>query len=405
LDFDEMTPVELVEEAIATSSRLHLFRLDLENWNLTHLPDRYWDRLSNITELNLARNQLTTLPSGIVNLANLVELDLDRNPLTDLSILQDLPNLEIVDFCGVNLPRRYWVNFSTWKPEWLLDENNVEIRRVLIEQVGYEKICDELNAITIDNWREYTLLKIDSIEPIFQLILFDFKFKSERTPLELAEEALATASRLHLTRLNLQGWGLTSLPNSCWDLLEIEELDLENNKLMTLPNGIVNLHNLKELNLNDNPLTDLSILQNLPNLENVKIFHVNLPRRYWINFSDWKAEWLLDEDNVEIRCILAEQIASRESYDELTIIDNYSDRTLLEIDERESIHEHFVDEELIDSMQATLPDREPMLLLKMTCPSTGHIHILRVPPEMTSAEAAITWINHGIHPDEFAVQT
>jgi leucine-rich repeat protein SHOC2 len=48
---------------------------------------------------------------------------------------------------------------------------------------------------------------------------------------------------------------------------------------------------------------------------------------------------------------------------------------------------------------------EPMLLLKMTCPSTQHIHILRVPPEMTSAEAAITWVNHGIHPDKFAVQT
>jgi hypothetical protein len=24
---------------------------------------------------------------------------------------------------------------------------------------------------------------------------------------------------------------------------------------------------------------------------------------------------------------------------------------------------------------------------------------------MTSAEAAITWVNHGIHPDEFTVQT
>jgi leucine-rich repeat protein SHOC2 len=46
-----------------------------------------------------------------------------------------------------------------------------------------------------------------------------------------------------------------------------------------------------------------------------------------------------------------------------------------------------------------------MVLLKITCPSTHHIHILRVPPEMTSAEAAITWVNHGVHPDEFAVQT
>jgi leucine-rich repeat protein SHOC2 len=75
---------------------------------------------------------------------------------------------------------------------------------------------------------------------------------------------------------------------------------------------------------------------------------------------------------------------------------------LLKIDGVEVIYE---DDEPIDSPQATLREREPMLLLKMTCPSTQHIHILRVPPEMTSAEAAITWVNHGIHPDEFAVQT
>jgi leucine-rich repeat protein SHOC2 len=41
----------------------------------------------------------------------------------------------------------------------------------------------------------------------------------------------------------------------------------------------------------------------------------------------------------------------------------------------------------------------------MTCPSTGHIHLLRVPPEMQNAEAAIVWVNHGIHPDTIAIQT
>jgi leucine-rich repeat protein SHOC2 len=406
-----MIPAELVEEAIATASRLHLSRLDLGNWNLTYLPDRSWHLLTDITELNLASNQLTTLPSGIVNLSNLVKLNLHNNPLIDLSILQKLPSLEVVELFNVNLPRRYWINFSNWQPQWLLDENNAEIRRVLIDQVGYEKICDKLNAITLDNWREYTLLKIDRVEPIFNLMLFDFN--SETTLAERAEQAIATVSSLHLTRLDLRDWGLTSLPDSCWHLSEIIELDLENNKLVTLPDGIVNLSNLINLNLNDNPLTDLSILQALPNLENVKILHVNLPRRYWMNFSDWKPEWLLDEDNAEIRCILADRAASKKSYNKLNTIDNYLDLAVLEIDEVEPIYGHFANDEpklarrlmTIDSPEATLHDREPMLLLKMTCPSTQHIHILRVPPEMTSAEAAITWVNHGIHPDKFAVQT
>jgi leucine-rich repeat protein SHOC2 len=46
-----------------------------------------------------------------------------------------------------------------------------------------------------------------------------------------------------------------------------------------------------------------------------------------------------------------------------------------------------------------------MVLLKMICPSTGHIHILRVPPGTINAEAAITWANHGIHPDQIAFAT
>jgi leucine-rich repeat protein SHOC2 len=61
--------------------------------------------------------------------------------------------------------------------------------------------------------------------------------------------------------------------------------------------------------------------------------------------------------------------------------------------------------EKIYNRGSIIVNTEPMVLLKMTCPSTAHIHILRVPPEMTSAEKAITWVNHGIHPNSFDMQT
>ncbi|MEG4023441.1 hypothetical protein QT996_11640 [Microcoleus sp. S13C4] len=48
---------------------------------------------------------------------------------------------------------------------------------------------------------------------------------------------------------------------------------------------------------------------------------------------------------------------------------------------------------------------EPIYLLKMTCPSTGHLHALRVPPKVRSAKEAISWVNWGIDPEEFQVQT
>lgn len=50
-------------------------------------------------------------------------------------------------------------------------------------------------------------------------------------------------------------------------------------------------------------------------------------------------------------------------------------------------------------------DIEPIYLLKMTCPSTGFIHALRVPPNINSAKEAINWVNWGTDPEEFSVQT
>jgi hypothetical protein len=50
-------------------------------------------------------------------------------------------------------------------------------------------------------------------------------------------------------------------------------------------------------------------------------------------------------------------------------------------------------------------DVEPIYLLKMTCPSTGFIHALRVPPSMKSAREAISWVNWGVDPEAFAVET
>jgi leucine-rich repeat protein SHOC2 len=60
-------------------------------------------------------------------------------------------------------------------------------------------------------------------------------------------------------------------------------------------------------------------------------------------------------------------------------IDSWQEYTLLKLDNMEIIYER----------QKEIR-RESMMLLKMTCPSTSHIHILRVPSEMVSAEAAIT---------------
>ncbi|MEG4216941.1 hypothetical protein QUA27_23805 [Microcoleus sp. Pol14C6] len=73
---------------------------------------------------------------------------------------------------GVKLPEKYGkVHPALWQAEWLLSEENAELRRVLIQGIGYDRICQQLQAVKLDTWQEYTLLKIDNadVEPIYLL--------------------------------------------------------------------------------------------------------------------------------------------------------------------------------------------------------------------------------------------
>jgi internalin A len=50
---------------------------------------------------------------------------------------------------------------SRWEAQWLLEEKNAEVRRILIQEIGYARICSELQVTELDTWQEYTLLTID----------------------------------------------------------------------------------------------------------------------------------------------------------------------------------------------------------------------------------------------------
>ena len=74
---------------------------------------------------------------------------------------------------GVALPEKYGkIHPSQWEARWLLEENNAELRRILIQAIGYNRICEELQAVQLDSFREYSLIKIDAdadVEPIVLL--------------------------------------------------------------------------------------------------------------------------------------------------------------------------------------------------------------------------------------------
>ena len=79
----------------------------------------------------------------------------------------------LYSYHGVTLPEKYGkLQPHQWQAQWLLEEDNAELRAVLIQGIGYARICRELQVTELDAWQEYTLLKIDSnpaIEPIHLL--------------------------------------------------------------------------------------------------------------------------------------------------------------------------------------------------------------------------------------------
>ncbi|HAX79294.1 MAG TPA: hypothetical protein DCY88_26590 [Cyanobacteria bacterium UBA11372] len=121
---------------------------------------------------------------------------------------------------------------------------------------------------------------------------------------------------------------------------------------------------------------------------------VRLPEKYGkVHPNQWQVQWILEEENAELRRVLIQGIGYTRICQELqaTELDSWREYTLVKIDENLHLQPIWF--------------FEPIYLLKMTCPSTGFIHALRVPPDMKSAREAISWVNWGIDPEEFGVET
>lgn len=158
---------------------------------------------------------------------------------------------------------------------------------------------------------------------------------------------------------------------------------------------------------------------------------IRLPEAYGkVPVSEWRSHWIIDEPNAELRRILIQEIGYARICEELdtTIIDSWEGYNLLCLDTLQQVHPPvimrfapFSPDELetfaadnglaIETDEFGLPQlvrpgsTEPIHILSMTCPSTGSTHVMRVPPTVQTARDAIRWVNQGIDPEEFAVQT
>ncbi|MEG4302476.1 leucine-rich repeat domain-containing protein [Microcoleus sp. D3_18a_C4] len=413
--------------------------------------------LTNLTELHLDHNQITDI-SFLGSLTNLTTLHLDHNQITDISALRALTNLTtlhldsnpITALCVLGELAQKRLTLSTTPID---AQKATEAVKVAYAAIGLEQpeviICSSPHDAYLQifnlpkgdhspNWsneghgnrlgkqldgkwmsmspsivREFTSpavwgyeLDCMAIEPEADSTLSSLMYeladgyvRSERTMgnvfpdylegLEYPETPTTLFKEIYLTEWYISSLGV-NVSEKAQEILRCQKLLFEHcgwifpfEKIcFVCDRPHLRFDSQNRLHAEGEPAIQFA------DRWNFYYYHgVRLPKKYGkLHPNQWQSQWLLTEDNAELRRVLIQGIGYERIIQELsaTQIDIWQEYALLKIDKAS--------------------DWEQIYLLKMTCPSTGFIHVLRV-PHLTSARKAIRWVNWGIDPEEFSVQT
>ena len=335
------------------SSLVNLTSLDLGyNYQLTDISPL--SSLVNLKQLKLQGNSITDI-SPLSSLVNLTKLDLSSNKIKDISTLSSLVNLTSLGLCYTEIKDISLLSSLIYLKKLYLNDNQITDLIPFSSFFYLTELCLDRNQIT-------------DISPLSAL--------TNLTKLTLDNNQIADISPLST-------------------LTNLTYLDLYSNQIADI-SPLSALTNITDLSLGDNPITDLSPLQSLDQLYCVFIYEVYLSQTYFCPQQQWQAQWLLEEDNAELRRVLIQEIGYARLCQELQAeeLDAWQEYTLLKIGMNKPLY-----------FQGRQVFEEPVYLLKMLCPSTKYVHALRVPPYIHSAREAIRWVNFGIDPEYFAVQT
>lgn len=180
-----------------------------------------------------------------------------------------------------------------------------------------------------------------------------------------------------LGHLNLHGESsLYHLPEN----LTCESLDIGDcENLTTLPKG---LHVTHWIELAGSGITSLSAGHGFV----LRWRGVQVSDRIAFESQSLTGQDILNTENVELRRVLIERLGYETFLQQVGGV--VRDRDLDVGGERQLVYIPFDDD-------------EPLTILKVTCPSTGHLHVLRVPPDMRSCRQAAAWVAGFNNPDDY----
>ncbi|XP_071730591.1 uncharacterized protein [Rutidosis leptorrhynchoides] len=220
-------------------------------------------KLSNITELNLSDNKLTSLAASIANLTNLTKLDVHSNQLTRLpDSFGQLVNLLYLDLHAnglkslpesfANLTKMINLDLSsnnfTNLPDFIGNLSSLQI--LIVETNDLEEL-----PYTIGSCSSLVTLKLDFNQ------------------LKALPEAIGKLERLEVLTLHYNR--VRKLPTTMANLTKLKELDVSFNELEGVPESLCFATNLEVLNIGKN-FADMTFLpQSIGNLENLQVLDIS----------------------------------------------------------------------------------------------------------------------------------
>lgn len=82
---------------------------------------------------------------------------------------------------GTPLPKHYGnIHPNQWQAQWILDEKNTNLKKVLMQTIGAVRLCQELSLFEVDTQNNYTLFKIENSGPKETYILRKTRLGSDK---------------------------------------------------------------------------------------------------------------------------------------------------------------------------------------------------------------------------------
>ena len=272
-----MTKDELLRQ-IKTAKEENWTTLNLSFENVSELPSEII-QLTNLQLLSLNGNQLSALPSEISQLTNLETLSLDENQLSELpSEIIQLTNLQLLSLNGNQLSAlpseiSQLTNLETLS----LDENQLsELPSEIIQLTNLSTLSldeNQLSALPSEISQLTNLSTLFLSRNQLSALPSEISQLTNLSTLSLDENQLSElpseiSQLTNLSTLYLNGNQLSELPSEIIQLTNLSALYLDGNQLSELPSEISQLTNLQLLSLNGNQLSELpSEISQLTNLQ------------------------------------------------------------------------------------------------------------------------------------------